>query len=192
MIGLGVPRFDTTGSVELAREQADELARLPADDPQRLTREVRDRIEQALPALTAPVEVAASPELPDTLVHNDLHGGNVFRGQRWFLRPRRRGGQHADAGLARAPGSAVDLTGCPADDPTLWPVVDAWIEVWSDVRPATELREAMPHAMRLVRLARNEAWRRATSGLESGKLGDFRASGTEWLGAPPEPPLLRR
>jgi hypothetical protein len=66
------------------------------------------------------------------------------------------------------------------------------VETWCDVRPAAELREAMPHAMRLARLARHEAWRRATSGLESGELGEFRGSGTEWLGALPQPPLLRR
>ncbi len=78
----------------------------------------------------------------------------------------------------------------PPDDPSLWRVADAWVEVWSDLRPATELRAALPHAMRFARILPHQAWFRVTEDLEVDELGDFGAAGVEWLGALPRAPLL--
>ncbi len=190
LVDLGVPALDVRSSVELAHERADALAALPADDPRRLTSEVRTRIERALPTLATSVAVVTSLDVPDTLVHNDLHGGNLFRDNGRFFDLGDAMVSQPMTDLAVPLGSLVALTSCPPDDPTLWRVTDAWIEIWSDLRPARELREAMPHAMRLARLARHEAWRRAADGLVGEELGEFRALGAEWLGAVADPPLL--
>ena len=190
LVDLGVPALDVAASVELTHERAEELAALPVEDPRRLTKEVRDRIERALPRLATSVEVVMSLGVPDTLVHNDLHGGNLFRDNGRFFDLGDAMVTQPMTDLAVPLGSLVALTGCPPDDPALWRVTDAWIEVWSDVRPTAELREAMPHAMRLARLARHEAWRRASAGLVGAELGEFRALGAEWLGAVADPPLL--
>ena len=64
------------------------------------------------------------------------------------------------------------------------------MEVWSDLAPAAAIRAALPHAMRLARLARHESWIRVTPGMTEDEARDWGAAGTAWLGAVPDPTLL--
>jgi hypothetical protein len=190
MVAAGVSVLPPDGIVDLVRERADLLVALPEHDPRWLRDDVHASIVATLPLLRHSAAVLHDLDLPLTLVHNDLHGGNVFRGS----------GRVFDLGdaLVSQPmadllvplGVLVEVTGCVVADPSLWRLAEAWVEVWSDVRPAGELREGLPHAMRLARVLRHEAWFRVTEDLEPEDLDDFGAEGAEWLGALSRRPLL--
>lgn len=86
----------------------------------------------------------------------------------------------------------ADRLSCAPDDARLWRVAEACLEVWSDLVPAPAMRVAFPHALRLARLARHEAWLRVTPPMTPGELADWGSAASEWLGALPDRPLLAR
>ena len=69
-------------------------------------------------------------------------------------------------------------------------VAEGVVEVWSDVAPARELRAALPHALRLARLARHESWLRATPPMSPAERADWGMAASAWLARVPDPPLL--
>ena len=130
------------------------------------------------------VAEVASLGLPDTLVHNDLHGHNAFD---------RPGGliffDFADAVLAHPLSGLLvpldvlaDRLDKPApDDARLRRVADAALEVWSELAPIRDLRAALPAALRLGRLGRAESWARIAPDLEGPKAEEFRGAADAWI-----------
>ena len=64
----------------------------------------------------------------------------------------------------------ADALGAGPDDPGLWRVADAGLEVWSDVVPAAELRAALPAALQLGRLGRVVTWVRSLAPMDDAEL----------------------
>lgn len=184
---------DTVGPDDLdawARlvQRAMELARATADHGAEL-------LATGLTGCRVPDHVAArvardrdevgSADLPDTVVHNDLHEHNAFDdpdGLRFF--------DFADAvwdhplaGLLVPLNVLAAHLGDPGPaDPRLRRVADAALEVWTDVAPLPELRRALPAALRLGRLGRAESWARIEPHLDAGDLEDFGGAAAAWLG----------
>src|SRR4051794_5689862 len=141
---------------ELVLERTDALNALPVGDPRRLADEAVPVIRAGLPELRRSVDVVGALGLPKALNHNDLHGGNVFAepgevmrffdlGDAMFTDP---------LGVLLIPlGILADELDCAPDDARLGQVAEAVVEIWSDLAPAVELRAALPHALRLARLA---------------------------------------
>ena len=141
------------GMTALAPEEAhdyvaarvEQYAALDAGDPRRLAPEVADRLRAHLPVVRGWAEQVAALGLPLTLNHNDLHENNVFD-----VDGRLRFFDFGDSllteplGVLLIPlnilGETLDADG---DDPRLWRVADAALEVWSDLVPAAELRAAL-------------------------------------------------
>jgi hypothetical protein len=79
------------------------------------------------------------------------------------------------------------------DDPRLWRVADAALEVWSDLVPMPELRAALPAALSLGRLGRVESWVRVLPSLGDDELGEWGHVASAWLGTlDADPPVTSR
>jgi hypothetical protein len=197
---LVAPYVDRLGLVSLppasaSRHTESVLERLTAfaeGDPRRPSDEDAQRVRELLPSVERWAEQVAALPLPLTLVHNDLHAYNVFEvngGIRLF--------DLGDA-VAMEPMAGLliplnvlsnDLDAGP-DDPRLWRVADAALEVWSDVVPLTELRAALPAALQLARLGRVESWERVARSMDPEQLTEFGDAAASWLGTlASDPPL---
>ena len=122
--------------------------------------------------------------LPLTLNHNDLHNRNVCE-----VDGRLRFFDFGDSllteplGVLLIPlnilGASLDADG---DDPRLWRVADAALEVWSDLAPLADLRAALPAALQLGRLGRVESWVRCQPSLLDDELAEWGPIAAAWLG----------
>jgi hypothetical protein len=193
LTAVGVHTVDAADTEELLVERAEALNALPVGDPRRLDDEAVPAIRAGLPEVRRSVDAVGALGLPLALNHNDLHGGNVFAkpgermrffdlGDAMFTDP---------LGVLLTPlGILADQLDCAPDDPRLGQVAEALVEVWSDLAPAHELRAALPHALRLARVARHESWLRATPPMSPAELADWGMAASAWLARVPEPPLL--
>jgi hypothetical protein len=190
-----------TGMTELTSQEApdyvaarvDQYAALGVDDPRRLEPDVADRLRAHLPVVRRWAEQVASLGLPLTLNHNDLHENNVFD-----VEGRLRFFDFGDSllteplGVLLIPlnilGEKLDADG---DDPRLWRVADAALEVWTDHAPAAELRAALPAALQLGRLGRVESWVRCQPSQNDEQLAEWGPVAATWLGTLLADPPIR-
>jgi Ser/Thr protein kinase RdoA (MazF antagonist) len=137
-------------------------------------------------------EAVAALGLPLTLNHNDLHGNNVFdvEGRLLFF-------DFGDSLVTEPLGMLLvplNLLGeklhAGSDDPRLWRVANAALEVWSDLVPAAQLRAALPAALQLGRLGRIESWVRCQPSLSDEQLAEWGSAAADWLGTLLEQPPL--
>ncbi|WP_162260292.1 phosphotransferase [Nocardioides sp. Root190] len=168
------------------------LAALGPGDPRRLTPEVAGRLGHLIPQVDRWADRIEDVDLPLTLVHNDLNASNVAVGGN--------GLRLLDFGDAVVADPLADLLaplcslqrelGAGSDDPRLWRVADAALEVWSDLAPMAELRAVLPASLQLARLARVESWRRCVATMTSAEQADWGAVPARWLGLLLEAPPL--
>jgi hypothetical protein len=167
------------------------LAALAPEDPRRLAPAVAHRLERLLPTVDRWSDRVEELDLPLTLVHNDLHAANVVPAAgtlRFF--------DFGDAVVGEPLGNllvplyiAQGALGATHDDPRLWRIADAGLEVWSDLAPLSALRAALPAALQLARLARVESWRRCVATMTPAEQAAWGYVPARWLGllleAPP-------
>ncbi|MFC4783563.1 phosphotransferase [Nocardioides sp. MAHUQ-72] len=167
--------LEAVAYVEQLLQQFDVLA---PGDLRAMRHQDRVAVVGLLPEVARWAGQVAALGLPTTLVHNDLHGNNVVEvGEelRFF--------DFGDAMLME-PLAALQIPldllafrlDAGPDDPRLWRVADAAIEVWSDLADAADLRAALPAALQLGRLGRTETWVRCTAPMDEAEL-------EEWGGA---------
>lgn len=160
------------------------LAALDAGDPRRLEPAMAARLQALLPSVERWADLVDEVDLPFTLVHNDLHHSNVVLADgatRFF--------DFGDAVLSEPLGNllvpldtARDELRASPDDPRLWRIADAALEVWSDVVPVAALRAALPSALQLARLARVESWRRCVATMTADQRAVWGSAPAAWLG----------
>lgn len=169
------------------------LAALPADDPRRLAPEVAVLLEALLPTVERWSDRVDDLDLPLTLLHNDLHAENVVvapdGGLRFFdfgdaVLGDPLAGLHVPLAMAR------ESLGLPPDDPQLWRIADAALEVWSDLANPAELRAALPAALQLGRLARVESWRRCVATMTPEERAAYGSAPAVRLASLLDPPPL--
>lgn len=195
LIGLGMTQLRPEEAVDYLSARIDQYAALAADDPRVLAPDVADRLRAHLPVVRRWAEDVAALGLPLTLNHNDLHENNVFDvdgrlrffdfGDAWITEP---------LGVLLIPlnilGEKLEADG---DDPRLWRVADAALEVWSDLVPAAQLRGALPASLSLGRLGRVESWARCQPSLSDDELDEWGHVAATWLGAlDADPPVVAR
>ncbi|MDQ4055094.1 MAG: aminoglycoside phosphotransferase family protein [Actinomycetota bacterium] len=194
------PHVDRLGLVSLPPSEApglvtaaiDRLGILAGDDPRRLGDEDAARLRTLMPTVERWAEQVAALDLPLTLVHNDLHAHNVFEvdgrirlfdlGDAVAMEPL--------AGLLVPLNVLAHHLEAGPDDPRLWRVADAALEVWSDVAPIAELRDVLPVALQLGRLGRVESWERVSRSMNPAELAEYGDAAAYWLGSLAlDPPL---
>lgn len=191
LVGAGLTVLAPADCPEYVEQRLEAFAGLPEGDPRALTPERRAAVRAVLPEVAGWAEEVAALGLPLTLCHNDLHGRNAFD-----LDGELRLFDFADAlvteplaGLVVPLQRLAEQLGAGPDDPRLHQVADAALEVWSDYAPLSDLRRALPAALRLGRLARVESWVRCTAVMNDAELVEWGRSAGDWLasvaGAPP-------
>ena len=158
-----VPAFEDSNAISYAVALADHLARLPEGDGRRLDLEGRRQVEAGLGRLGEDAARLEASGIPESVEHNDLHLWNAMRGR--------------DGGIAFIDlGDAVWSHPFASVRPLLWVmrarlpfppgapeyerVIDAYLESWTDLAPAQEVRRLLPAAERMSALHRAESWRR--------------------------------
>jgi Ser/Thr protein kinase RdoA (MazF antagonist) len=185
LTSAGLVRLGPGDVLPYVQQRLDDFASLPPDDPRALADGQAARLEASLPAVAAAVDEVAALGLPLTLQHNDLHTFNVFE-----VDGRMRFFDFGDALLSEPLGALmVPLGGIaqhlelPADDQRLRRLAEPALEVWSDVAPLTQLRAALPAALRLARLARCESWIRCGASMTEAELAEYGEAAAYWLAA---------
>ena len=189
---LGLVALPPEAAPDVVTASVDRLGGLAADDPRRLADDDASRLRALLPRITRWAEQVAALPLPMTIAHNDLHAHNVFEvdgtiqlfdlGDAVAMEPM--------AGLLIPLNVLSHNLDAGPDDPRLWRVADAALEVWSDVAPVTELRAALPAALQLARLGRVESWERVSRSMAPAELAEYGDAASSWLGTlAGDPPL---
>ncbi|MFC6286763.1 hypothetical protein ACFP3Q_11160 [Nocardioides sp. GCM10027113] len=180
---LGLTTLPPADAPAYVERRLEELVALPADDPRRMPRELHDAVCGRLLAVRDWAEQVASLGLPVTLNHNDLHENNVFH-----VADELRFFDFADSLLTEPLGVLLiplnvlaGRLGAGPDDPRLWRVADAALEVWSDLAPMPALRAALPAALRLARLGRVECWARCCASMDDAELDEWGGAIPRWL-----------
>lgn len=160
------------------------LAALDAFDPRRLETGLAQRLGDLIPLVDRWADQVDDLGLPPTLVHNDLHASNVVATNGAPLR-------FFDFGDAVVCDPLANLLlplhvaqrdlRAAGEDPRLWRVADAALEVWSDLAPLDALRAALPAALQLGRLARVESWRRCVATMTVEERADWGHVPAHWL-----------
>lgn len=180
----GVTRLAPQDASAYLEHRLDELASFPDDDPRALPEDEARALTALLPTVRGWAEEVAAIGLPVTLNHNDLHENNVFAvgsTLRFF--------DFADALLTEPLGVLLiplnvlsrRLDAGP-DDPRLWRLAEAVLEVWSDRAPMAQLRAALPAALQLARLGRTESWARCCVSMADAELAEWGNTVPRWLG----------
>ena len=186
LTATGVPAYPPGQLAGLVAERVDELAGLSPDDPRRLDADAANRLRSALPTIEGWAEQLAAIGLPMSLDHNDLHSANAF-----VPRPGEEHLRFFDFGdsLVGHPFSSLLIPlnvlahelEVDEDDPRLRRVVDAYLEVWSDLADPATLRAAVDPARQLGRINRSESWRRVLQSADASELAEFGDSQAHWL-----------
>jgi hypothetical protein len=193
LLRAGMTELRPTEAVDYLSARIEQYAGLPAADPRVLAPDVAQRLRTHLPVVRRWAEEVAALGLPLTLNHNDLHENNVFD-----VDGRLRFFDFGDALVTEPLGVLLipldilaEKLGARGDDPRLWRVADAALEIWSDLVPASQLRAALPAALSLGRLGRVESWVRCQPSLSDDELGEWGRVAAAWLGTlDADPPVL--
>jgi hypothetical protein len=168
---------------------------LPPGQPGHLDTGTAERVRHRLPAIAEWGQHLEATGLPVSLEHNDLHANNAF-----VPRPgeRLRFFDFADSVIGHPLCSLLvplrvlgNTLHCGDDDPRLRRLVDAYLEVWTDLADRATLRDAVAPALRLAALHRAESWRRVlpyASASERSEYGDLAA---HWLATVLDRPAIK-
>lgn len=126
-------------------------------------------------------ELAASA-VPVTLEHSDLHSGHVFTtGHPRFFDWGDANVGHPFASLLVILRSAKSTTTLAPDAPALTRLIDAYLEPWSDLATAPELRRTVRLALRVGTIARADSWQRIFDTVSDTIRADHHANSASWL-----------
>ena len=186
LIAAGIPAVPPLDMAALVAERVEEFAALPPDDPAHLDAGDAARLRIGLPTVERWAEQVAATGLPMTLDHNDLHSGNAFapRAGEEHLRFFDFGDSvvgHPFSSLLIPLNVLAHELSTGDDDPRLRRVVDAYLEIWSDLADPATLRAAVDPARQLGRINRSECWRRVLRSADAAERAEWGDSATFWL-----------
>lgn len=195
LVAAGTPSQPPVDLPTLVAERVEELAALPVDDLGHLGADDAARLRSALPTIERWAEQVAATGLPMSLDHNDLHSGNAFapRADEEHLRFFDFGDSvvgHPFCSLLIPLNVLAHELSTGADDPRLRRVVDAYLEVWSDLADPATLRAAVAPARQLGRVNRSESWGRVLRSANAAERAEFGESQAWWLTSMVEPPTI--
>ena len=192
LVGAGLTVVRSTDAGDYLEARIAAHAALPGDDPAHLAEDDAQRLRTLVPVAAGWGARLADGPVPASLDHNDLHANNTFA-----LRP---GETHlrffdlGDAVVAHPFGSllvplnvlAHALQAGPGDA-RLRRLVDAYLEPWTELAPAGDLRKLVAPALALGRLNRHESWRRVMTTVSDAERAEYGHLQPHWLTALLEP-----
>ena len=192
LLALGVPDTRPERLPDLVDDLlADDGAQL-VGRPGGLDPDVRRRLTAGRDDVARACLDLARGGVPATVQHDDLHDGNVFvtdGGYRFF--------DWGDATVSHpflsllvALRMAAGALGLPAGDPALGRLRDAYLEPWTTVGTARELRRQCDLALLVAPLARALTWRRILRGVHPDERGEWAGSVPGWTAEYLEPGQL--
>jgi hypothetical protein len=191
--GLGLTVLAPGDATTYVADGVGRLAALPLPDPRRLDDLSAVRLQALLPTVGRWSDEVEDLGLPLSLLHTDLHTGNVAvrDASLCFL-------DLGDAVLGDPLGNLLTPLGLASreldagpDDRRLWRIADAALEVWSDLAPMPALRATLPASLQLARLARVESWRRRVATMSTEERREHGSAPADWLRSLLEAPPVR-
>lgn len=160
ILATGVPPQPASGAVEYVAQHVELLAQSPDDHPLHIDADEARTLLAGLPRLVDAVAEVAALGIPDTLEHNDLHAGNVFRAADGGVILHDFGNAVWAPPFASLASPLRALQRGGEENPPVTQVLGAYLEVWSDVAPLDDLRRALPATLRVAGTHRFETlWR---------------------------------
>lgn len=174
-LGLGVP------DRRLARipELAEALLRETSD----ISDEERTAMLDLLPELeVACRELGALPSR-DALEHGDLHSGNVLVGAKgaWFFDWADTSVSYPLCTLLVTFNMVVDDLSSAADRRALARLIDAYLEPWTALAPAPQLRSLLSPALWVAHVGRALDWDYMLAGIDKADRGEWQPHMAQWL-----------
>lgn len=186
MVALGVPDLRPHLIAERLAELLDDRDWLTFVAEAEPLGDAARRLRAVLPALRERTDRLAEFGIGVTLLHDDLHDGNVSSGPA--------GDRVLDWGdscvshpfvvLSVALRVAAAQLGLVADDPQWRRLRDAYLEPWSADHDRATLLEAARLALELAAVTRSHAWRRALATADPSDCQEFLPAIRAWLLAP--------
>jgi hypothetical protein len=136
------------------------------------------------PGLVADVVAAIRlHQLPDTLIHEEVHDGNVLvrDGVEVFIDWSDSSVGHPFFGIVVALRSAADRLRLEPGAPELERLLDAYLEPWTALAPRTGLRTLFPAAYRLGMLNRALSWQAIVAPLEGASRAEHQQFVSAWV-----------
>jgi hypothetical protein len=124
-----------------------------------------------------------SHELPETLVHEEVHPGNVLlrNGEHVFVDWADSCFGHPFFGIVVALRSVADRFELEPGARELERLADAYVEPWTAVAPRKSLRELLPSAYRLGMLNRALSWKAIVQGVEGALRDEYASFVNAWI-----------
>lgn len=182
----GLPALPPEEAAGYVEAQLDALAALPLDHPRAVDPGLLARVRAVLPQVEKIGARLGAGPVPLALDHNDLHDNNTFapiageRGLRFF--------DFGDALWAHPFGSMLivlnvvtDPDGPAFDASAVTRLLDAYLDLWTDLAPRAELHELLDAALVLGRVHRYLSWDRSYTGVPADALGEHAGSPALWL-----------
>jgi len=129
------------------------------------------------------VTTVESYGLPETLVHEEVHPGNVLvrNGEHVFVDWADSSFGHPYFGIVVALRSIADLFKLDPGAPELERLLDAYLEPWTAIATHEALRALFPAAYRLGMLNRAVSWQGTVRGLEGPLHDEFAPFVAAWI-----------
>lgn len=186
ILATGVPALPPTAAGAWAAGHAHELAARPAVDPRHLDPDEVAAVLATVVRLEAAATELDGSAVPLSLEHNDLHANNVFiptPGSRLrFFDLGDAVWAHPFTSLWLAVRIIAHEWGVAESDARIARLVDAYLEVWSDLAPAAELRRLHHAARAFGPVHRTFTWARCLDSTDPASWHpDLLAADTEWM-----------
>ncbi|NYE74378.1 phosphotransferase [Microlunatus parietis] len=163
LVGTGLAALPVSRAAEHFEDQLRELTRLPHDHPSRVGPEVIAAAGRNSAVITEAARRLAGLPLPDSLQHNDVQPSNTVASPGGALRFLDFGDavwSHPFCVLDVALHRIAQAWQCSRDDPRIRRLVERYVEGWTALAPAHELRELIGPALTVARLHRYNSWHR--------------------------------
>jgi Ser/Thr protein kinase RdoA (MazF antagonist) len=168
------------------RSETHRMSALSTDDPEHMDADVASQVADTFEPLSRDADLLSNGPVPISLEHNDLHHNNAFvpSGDQVRLRFFDFGDAvwaHPFSSLLIPLNVMGEEWKAGYDDPRLQRVVDAYLEVWSDLAIRAHLRELVAPAVRFGRIHRAESWRRLVVNFEETAREEYGQIPILWL-----------
>jgi hypothetical protein len=182
----GLPSMLPSVVPDYVRSEAHRMSALPARDPEHMDATLAARVADSFEPLSRDADLLSNGTVPLSLEHNDLHDNNAFvpSGNQVRLRFFDFGDAvwaHPFSSLLIPLNVMGEEWNAGYADPRLQRVVDAYLEVWSDLGTRSELRAIVPPAVRFGRIHRAESWRRLLVDLDETAREEYGQIPIVWL-----------